>query len=42
MQQFDKILFATDFSENSEHAFDYALTLADKIPGPLDHHACHK
>ena len=28
MKLFDKILFANDFSENSEHAFDYALTLA--------------
>lgn len=28
MERFDKILFATDFSENSEHAFDYAFTLA--------------
>lgn len=31
MEPFDKILFATDFSENSEHAFDYALTLARKF-----------
>ena len=28
MSPFDTILFATDFSENSEHAFDYAYTLA--------------
>ncbi len=28
MQAFDNILFATDFSEGSEHAFDYAYTLA--------------
>jgi nucleotide-binding universal stress UspA family protein len=28
MQTFDTILFATDFSENSEHAFAYALSLA--------------
>ena len=25
MKPFDTILFANDFSENSEHAFDYAL-----------------
>ena len=28
MRTFNKILFATDFSESSEHAFEYALTLA--------------
>jgi nucleotide-binding universal stress UspA family protein len=28
MRTFQKILFATDFSESSEHAFEYALTLA--------------
>jgi nucleotide-binding universal stress UspA family protein len=28
MKSFSTILFATDFSENSELAFDYALTLA--------------
>lgn len=28
MKTFDSILFATDFSENSEKAFDYALSLA--------------
>lgn len=28
MKKFNKILFATDFSEISEFAFDYALTLA--------------
>jgi nucleotide-binding universal stress UspA family protein len=28
MEKFDKILFALDFSENSEHAFDYAFSLA--------------
>jgi nucleotide-binding universal stress UspA family protein len=28
MQSFSTILFATDFSENSDLAFDYALTLA--------------
>lgn len=28
MSPFDTILFATDFSENSDHAFDYAYTLA--------------
>ena len=28
MEKIDKILFATDFSENSEHAFDYAYLMA--------------
>jgi nucleotide-binding universal stress UspA family protein len=28
MKPFDTILFATDFSEGSEHAFDYAFALA--------------
>lgn len=28
MRRFDKILYATDFSESSEHAFEYALSLA--------------
>ena len=28
MEKFNKILFALDFSENSEHAFDYAFSLA--------------
>lgn len=28
MSPFNTILFATDFSENSDHAFDYAYTLA--------------
>jgi nucleotide-binding universal stress UspA family protein len=31
MRTFDKILFATDFSESSEHAFEYALTLAQQF-----------
>jgi nucleotide-binding universal stress UspA family protein len=35
MKQFDTILFANDFSENSEHAFDYALTLAKKFEAKL-------
>jgi nucleotide-binding universal stress UspA family protein len=35
MNPFDKILFATDFSENSEHAFDYALNLARKFDARL-------
>jgi len=35
MKPFDKILFANDFSENSEHAFDYALTLAKKFDARL-------
>jgi nucleotide-binding universal stress UspA family protein len=28
MTSFDTILFATDFSEGSEHAFDYAFSMA--------------
>ena len=35
MKQFNTILFANDFSENSEHAFDYALTLARKFDARL-------
>ncbi len=35
MPNFDKILFATDFSENSDHAFQYALTLAKQFNGRL-------
>jgi nucleotide-binding universal stress UspA family protein len=35
MKPFDKILFATDFSENSEHAFDYALALARQFGSHL-------
>ncbi|KAF0221526.1 MAG: UspA domain-containing [Geobacteraceae bacterium] len=35
MKQFDKILFATDFSENSELAFDHAYTLARKFNARL-------
>ena len=35
MKMFEKILFATDFSENSEHAFDYALTLARQFSAHL-------
>lgn len=35
MKPFDKILYATDFSENSAHAFDYALTLARKFEARL-------
>jgi len=35
MNQFEKILFANDFSENSEHAFDYALTLATQCNARL-------
>jgi nucleotide-binding universal stress UspA family protein len=29
MKKFDTILFATDFSDCSDHAFDYALSLAE-------------
>lgn len=35
MRSFDKILFATDFSESSEHAFEYALALAQKFGSRL-------
>jgi len=35
MQDFSKIIFATDFSEVSEFAFDYAFTLARKFNGRL-------
>jgi nucleotide-binding universal stress UspA family protein len=35
MRSFDKILFATDFSESSEHAFEYALSLAQKFGSHL-------
>lgn len=35
MKQIDKILFANDFSENSEQALDYALTLAKKFDARL-------
>ena len=32
---FKTILFATDFSESSEHAFQYALSLARKFESRL-------
>lgn len=35
MERFDTILFATDFSDNSDHAFDYALTLATRFNSRL-------
>ncbi len=35
MLSFDKILFATDFSESSEHAFQYALALAQQFKSHL-------
>lgn len=35
MPTFDKILYATDFSESSEHAFQYALSLARKFQSRL-------
>jgi len=35
MKPFGKILTALDFSENSEYAFDYALTLARQFDGEL-------
>ncbi len=35
MKEFSKILFATDLTEFSECAFDYALTLAEKFKARL-------
>lgn len=35
MKNFDRILFATDFSESSEYAFEHALTLAKKFNARL-------
>jgi nucleotide-binding universal stress UspA family protein len=35
MEKFEKILFALDFSKNSEHAFDYAYTMAKKFNARL-------
>jgi nucleotide-binding universal stress UspA family protein len=35
MKPFDKILIAIDFSENSDFAFDYALTLAKQFNAEL-------
>jgi nucleotide-binding universal stress UspA family protein len=35
MRAFDKILFATDFSDSSEHAFEYALALAQQFKSHL-------
>jgi nucleotide-binding universal stress UspA family protein len=35
MEKFEKILFALDFSENSEHAFDYALSMAKNFNARL-------
>ena len=35
MRPFDKILYATDFSESSEHAFGYALALAQQFKSRL-------
>jgi nucleotide-binding universal stress UspA family protein len=35
MKEFPTILFATDFSEISEYAFDYAYTLAKKLNSKL-------
>lgn len=35
MKTFHKILFATDFSEISEYALDYAATLAEKFDSRL-------
>jgi nucleotide-binding universal stress UspA family protein len=35
MKKFEKILFATDFSESSEYACDYAVSMAKKFDAPL-------
>ena len=35
MKRVEKVLFATDFSENSEHAFEYALTMAQQFNARL-------
>ena len=35
MRTFNKILFATDFSESSEHAFEYARALAQQFNSRL-------
>lgn len=35
MKPFEKILFANDFSENSEHAFDFAYTLSRNFDAKL-------
>jgi nucleotide-binding universal stress UspA family protein len=35
MKPFEKILFATDFSESSDHAFEYAYSLAKQFNARL-------
>ncbi|KAA0894315.1 universal stress protein [Oryzomonas rubra] len=35
MKRFDKIMMATDFSDNSDYAFDYALALARQFNAEL-------
>lgn len=35
MKRLEKILFATDFSENSDHAFEYALAMAMQFGAKL-------
>jgi len=35
MKKFNKILYATDLTENSEYAFDYALTLSEEFNAKL-------
>ena len=35
MKQFERILVAIDFSDNSSHAFDYALSLARQFDSEL-------
>lgn len=35
MKDFKSILFATDFSESSDHAFEYAFTVANRFDARL-------
>lgn len=35
MEKFEKILFALDFSEHAEHAFDYALSMSRNFKAHL-------
>ena len=35
MERFERILFALDFSEHAEHAFDYALSMARSFKARL-------
>ena len=35
MKEFKTIVFATDFSENSDYAFEYAFSIAQKYQARL-------